>query len=255
VNVIAKYTDYLIFSPDFFIDYISTEIHDRDISGLTNGRVSAINVTGEHPMVQLVGSIMSTGDPNFAGLLPSISVTESDENEENTTIGHGLREYESVDQTWVDNIKNNYPKLRDRTREGIITDKQIQAIETALTNSTEGKLITEVRQFYERQSVFISLWTHNIHERQIIGGLLRSILYDLRLEMIEKKLRDISIKTSKGLVNFNFGRVLYGQESEISYMSSFRNFTVYDEEEIDHDLAVKGEFTTINSLDETYKFS
>lgn len=243
MNEITKYTDYCILSPDWFIDRISEELAKRDLPGLTGGVVRAINVTGEHPIVQLMMSVLVGGTPNFSGLVPAISVIDSDETEEATTVGQGLRAYELIDAEWIATMKATYHSMKERYKEGLITDTQIRAIETALAHQPTGKLLVEVHQFFQRESVYVSLWTHTAQERQIIGTLLRSILYDLRTKMIGAGLTDISINTAKGLVNPNFGKVLLGQETNLRFLNKLFNYTVYDCAELPVELDVHGAFT------------
>lgn len=256
MSIVAKYTDYFISHPEYFIEHIQNEINLRDVYNISNKRFPSITVTGEHPLVALVGSILATqGTANFSGLLPSIAVIEGDDAEEITTVGQGKRETSYIDQPWIDQLKTELSAMKDRSLEGLLTDIQIQAIETALVATTTGKLKLEIDQFHERQSVFVSLWAHNRHERTLMGNLLRSVLYDMKKDMISKRLSDISIRTSKGLVNFNFGRILYGQESEISYLNSFKNYTVIDEEALDEgdsfEVDTEGKYKAESHLDQS----
>ena len=226
--IITKFTDYNIDSPNWFIRTIQQELALRDIKGITNNRVQGINVTGQHPLVQLVGNLV---DPNnqvsFAGLLPCISVSENNETEESTTIGQGKRVNGVIDITFVNEIRANLVTMKERKREGIITDNQLTLIENAVSGNK--KLLAQVEEFFFRSSVFVSLWANTLEELIVIGDVLRSIVYDLRKYMIARNVIDINITTSKGLVNFNFGKVIYGQETEISFLNMMRNYTVTDE--------------------------
>lgn len=225
--VIAQFTDYLVRTPDFFVQSIQDGLTARDLPGITGDRIQRIEVTSEHPFVQLVGQVLVAGAPQTAGLIPAISVTEGDETEEATTIGQGQRTVSVMTDGKLTALKA-YGSVKNRNRDGVISAAQILAIETALTTKPDG-LLMEVSEFYERESVNVSLWTHSVQERQVLGAVLRSIVYDMRKSMIAKKLHDISIRTAKGLVNFNFGKLLYGEEIEITYMNGFRIFTVSDD--------------------------
>lgn len=228
-DILTKYTDYSIFVPDFFIDFIADELLLRDLGEITNNRIKAINVSGDHPLVQLTGSIMQSGKPNFAGLLPAISVIDENEMEENTTMGQGKRSFQYMDIETIQNIKNNFREMKNRVQEGVISDNQIAIIEAELgkIQNDNEHLIIEVEEFYNLETIFVSLWTHTTHERQVIGSVLRSILFDMKKVMMKKGLFDFSMKTTKGLVNYNFGQLIFGQESEITYRHSIRNYTVY----------------------------
>ena len=178
MDVVTKYTDFLVFSPDWFIDFIQGELDGRDLPGLTNDRIKTTTVSGEHPLVSLVGSIFTDGTPNFSGRLPAISVMDSEETEDGTTIGQGKRAYNVMDQTLLDAISSK--QIKERYFDGLISDDQIQTIQTAIDAETNNQLLLEVEEFYQRESVFVSLWAHSKQELNIIGSLLRSILYEMK---------------------------------------------------------------------------
>ena len=176
MGIIATYTEWGVGVPEWFIQRIGEEFAKYDLAGATNGRIQGIIPTGEHPLVQLTGQIFGGGQPSFAGLLPAVSVIESDENDENTYMGQGLGQYKAITQEFMDALKTDYPTMNSRINEGLITDKQISDIEQHIANNG-GQALVQSREFRVREAVFISLWAHNLQERQIIGRILRSILY------------------------------------------------------------------------------
>lgn len=246
------FTEYNIAVPEFFIKFIGDELGKRDLTGLTNGRIQAIYPSGEHPFVQLTGVALSSGGQgvNFAGILPAISVVESDENEENTTLGQGIKYPMIINQTFLDLLASDYGTMEMRVADGLITNKQISDMQGMINNHTEVN--GEIEEFWMRESIFVSLWAENLQDRQIIGRLLRSIVFNMRKSMIAKRVVDITIRISKGLVNFNFARVLHGMEMEISFRNIFKNVTVKDEKIIDKTMPVYsvGKF---KSIDDTTK--
>lgn len=234
----VKFCDYLIITPDWFIDYIQSEIRKRDIKGLTGGnRISDVRVTGEHPLVALTGSLLQGGgEQAWSGLLPAISVIESDEDETYTTIGQGKRASGRLTKSWVSQIRESFPDIRDRNKTGLITDTQLKDIETMI--GIKDYILCEVEEFMLKESVFVSLWCHSLEERKILGTMLRSVIFDMRKAMLKARLTDIHIRVSKGLNNFNFGRVLYGQEIEVSYVNTIRNLTASEDMPVDPTLEV-----------------
>lgn len=230
-EVVTTYTDYPIRSPHFFIDYLQNEINKRDLDGLTGGRIQAIKVSGKHPLVQLTGAFLANegNTTDVAGFLPAISVMEGSESEDNVTLGGGARADAAITQSFLDTIKTSMPNMDDRNNEGQLTDKQIGFIETALARNN-GRLRAEVTQNWFRDSVMISLWTHNIEERQVLGTTLRSVVNGLRRVLAKRRVRDVSFTTDKGLVNMNFGRILEGQESEVAFLNWFKTVVIFDEE-------------------------
>jgi hypothetical protein len=259
-DIVTKFTDYAIAVPEFFIDYIGEELGKRDLNGLTAGRIKSLYPSGEHPLVALTGNLLSGSKPNFSGLLPAISVIEADENEENTTVGHGKRENQILNQSFVDDFKNLYPDLTERSKEGLLTNEQLDLIAEHIRKQSsdpnnepyDGEAFTEVQTFWQRENVFVSLWAHNLQERQVLGKLLRSIVYDMRIPLIGRGVIDASIRISKGLVNFNFGRILYGLEVELNFLNKFNNYTVLTQPVLDTDLPVVviGRFKGVGESDD-----
>lgn len=235
--VLTTYCDYFVFSPDYFIEYIQGELAKRDIPGLSNGKIDAVKVSGDHPLVTLLASTMQSGTPRFEGLLPAISVVGSDEPEEGTTVGQGLRPYTVMTQAKLD-LLNTVP-IATRYKNGLITDGQIATIQTAITEATSHQLRLGVDEFYQAEKIFVSLWTQTLQEVTILGKILSSILYTMRKDMIANRLINIKQRTDIGLRNTNFGRILYGQETAIDYRNTVRNFTVYDDEPRNADADVK----------------
>jgi len=242
VAEIVKFTDYLVYSPQWFIRYLKNEIAKRDIGGVTASRIMTINVTVEHPLVQAMGRALSGASDVFAGLLPSICVTEGDENEEGTPIGQGQKEYGYFSQSDIDNQKTNFPMMEDRVMEGIITDTQLSTLQSAISVSPSKKLPMSIERFWVREEITVGLWAHSIQERQILGMVLRSILFDMKKAMIGKGLTDISIRTAKGLVNQNFGKQIFGQETFFSLLNKFWNYTVFDSPELPTQVDVHGQY-------------
>ena len=244
----VKYTDYAVLTPTYFVRYLQAELEKRDLPGITGGRMSGIRVSEEHPMSSMVSTILQNGTPNI-GILPAISVVEGDEEETDTTIGHGIRENEILTLEMWQDLKKRYPTMASRIAEGLITDKQIQDVELMFERSENAaaSLFRERHRFRERETVFISIWTATLEERKILSKILRSIIYDMRLNMVAHDLHDINIRTSKGLINFDFGVMMFGQETQVSFINNFTNYTISDAEfpkdqTADADIRVDGKY-------------
>jgi hypothetical protein len=232
MNVITQYTDYVVNTPNWFIKYIKDSLKGRDIPGLTGGIIQGIRVSGTHPLVQLTATFLEQGgsELNVQGLLPAITVIENDvvEEEDIRTFGYNERPMIEIDQAYVDKIKAM--PMETRIQEGLISDKQLQSIEAAINNSETGKLGALQDGHMEREDIMISLWTNTLQDRQIIGKLLKSIVYHMRKAMVARGLKDISIRTANGLVNMNFGQTLHGMEIIVRYLNTMHNITVLDTE-------------------------
>lgn len=234
--VVTKYTDYYLNIPEFFIEFIQKEIKIRDIKGLTDGRISSVNITGEHPLVLLTGAVLSSQNTvDVNGFLPAISVVCSDEVEENITFGYSKRNPFIIDSDWVATFKANHGEIESRIQDGLLSDNQLDKIEQAVRNATnaiknpKGQIIAYLDGHLVRDSIFVSVWTQSIDEQNIIGNSVRSIIFDMRKEMVNRSIKDISIQSSKGLVNTNFGRILHGQETTMSFLNVFHTVTVTTE--------------------------
>lgn len=227
----VKYTDYAVLTPTYFVRYLQAELAKRDLNGITGGRMSNIRVSEEHPLSSMVQAILKDGQPNI-GILPAVSVVEGDEEETDTTIGHGIRENEIFTLEMLQDLKKRYPTMASRINDGLISDKQIQDVELMFTRSENPapSLFRERHRFRERETVFISIWTATLEERKILSKILRSIIYDMRLDMVAHDLHDINIRTSKGLINFDFGVMMFGQETQVSFVNNFTNYTISDTE-------------------------
>jgi len=250
--IITKFTDYNIDVPNWFINEIKNEINLRDLKGITNNRIDSISVTAQHPFIQLINDFIETENAvKNTSILPCISVTESNENQEIVTIGQGRRAPKLIDSDFVNFIRTNFADYTTRNKEGIITNEQLNLIESHLANN--DKLYVHIDEFFLRTSVFVSLWTNTFEEYNVLSKILRSVLFEIRLKMLKRNVIDINISTDKGLVNTNFGRIIYGQETEIIFLNAFRNYTITDEQPLTaYDVITSGNYK--NTIDNTNFF-
>jgi hypothetical protein len=245
--IITKFTDFNIDSPNWFINVLKEEFSLRDLKGISNNRFEHISISGQHPFIQLVNDLLENENSvKNTSILPCISVSENDENQEIVTIGEGFRGVKLIDTDILNYIETNYADYKKRNKEGILTNNQIETIRTYINSGKKLKML--VYEYFLRTSVFVSLWTNTYEEYQILSKILRSILYDIRLKMISRKAVDISITSNKGLVNTNFGKIIYGQETEIQFLNGFRNYIVTDEEFLENfDVITSGNYK--NNID------
>lgn len=231
-NVVTKYTCYYINTPNFLIKYIQNELALRDIPGLTNNIIGGVRVTGTHPLVKLTGAMLSTGggNPNFSGILPAVAVIETNEVEEVGTFNYGERSPFVIDQQWVTEFKVSHSDVKKRMEDGLLTDKQLLLIENAVSTNP---VIALKKQIWLNESNIISVWCETLSDRQIIGDLVKSIVFDMRSAMRDKGIRDISVKIDNGLVNMNFGRTIHGMEISIDFTNTLENIIVTDEIPLD----------------------
>lgn len=229
-NPVLEYVEYPIDSPFWWIRELQQNLERRDIKGATGGKIEAIKVSAQHPLVLMTGAFLASenANPSVAGIIPGISVMEGSETEENTTMGRGTRADAFIDTPYLDQIQAQYPKMEDRTKEGILTDTQIETMRVLLNKYPKKRLRAAISHLWFRDSVMISLWTHSVTERVLIGNILRSAVFDTVNKLSARNVRDPSLRADKGLVNMNFGRILEGQEIEVSFQNWIRTVQVFD---------------------------
>lgn len=253
MTVLVEWTDYNLASPEFFVDHIKTAVNTRDIKSLMGERgIGSVMVSTSHPLVTLLGTALSGQDASKqSGILPRISVVEGPEPEGTRYMGQGTMVSGYADLTELNALKARYPGstpqgMEERIKEALYTDDEIEKIKTYINwianengyQPGDVKLICNVEKWPVDQSVMIGLWAENIQQRQILGRLLRSVIFKMQQAMRLRNARAESIRSDYGLVNMNFGRVLHGQETEITFHNWFRNISITDEIVVDQDLDV-----------------
>lgn len=226
------FTHYAVAVPEWFVRELKEIVNRWDLRSLSNGRIQAINVHTEHPLVQLTGAVLSTGGqsmPKLAGMLPAISVIEGDEGEEFTTIGQGIRPYQSISNEFLDQFKpgGGLADYDKRIQEGLMSDSTVQRIESFI-QAQGGPVLAMVNQYFMRETVSVSVWTTTPQEVFLFTRLVRSALFSLRPKLAGLHATDIQIRASRGLVNFNFGRVLFGTEFTVTFLNQFSDFRVFN---------------------------
>jgi len=251
----VDFTTYPVAVPEWFIDKIKVAINQYDIRNLSGGRVQAINVNSEHPLVQLTSVVLQNGgnaNPDLAGILPAISVIEGDESEEMTTVGQGLRPYVTIDSDFVQQFSEGNPMYdkAERLKCGLLSDQEAQKIQSFI-DAQGGPVLAMKEQYFERETANISVWTTNPQEVFLFTRLLRSVLFKLRKELAKLHAVDVQIRASRGLVNFNFGRTLFGSEFTVTFLNQFTNYRVFNTKDSGIlDLCVDGFYVPVGSDDE-----
>lgn len=226
------FTHYAVAVPEWFVREMRLLVNAWDLRSLTNGRLEAINVNTEHPLVQLTGAVLQAGGqsmPSLAGILPAISVIEGDEGEEFTTVGQGLRPYQEITADFLQQFKpgGELADYEKRIQEGLMSDQTVQRIESFIQDQG-GPVLAMVNQYFMRETVSVSVWTTTPQEVFLLTRLVRSALFRLRPKLAKLHAVDIQIRASRGLVNFNFGRVLFGTEFTVTFLNQFSDFRVFN---------------------------
>jgi len=255
-TIIAKYSDYALDSINFFIDTIQEEIAFRDISGLTNNKVELIKVTKQHPLVTLMAAQLQENrnlDAVRAGILPAISVTPGNPVEEGFTLGQGLKT-ELVDDAFIEILKD-FLNMTDKEihAEVLLSRAQIELIlgeyrrnpAYTVDGRTVSPIRAQVHEWHKNEEINISVWNETPDMDIRICNVMDSLLADLQVGFVgdDSKISNMKWKPTKGLTNFNFGRVIFGTEYNVTFMNTYNNYTIYSDEVLtDHDFI--GTFTT-----------
>lgn len=234
-TIITKFSDYIIHSIEYFISQIETELSYRDLSGLSNNKIEIINVTKEHPLAALMASALSdtrNADLLRSDLIPAISVTPGNMNEEGFTLGQSYRS-EVVDDTFIDNLKEYLTKTNKQIQDDLlITPTQIETIIGEYNRSSAGYIRVQRNEWWKNEEINVSVWSNSPDIDILLGNLMDSILATIQVGFAgdDSKLRSFKYKIVKGLTNFNYGRVLFGSEYNLTFLNSFNNYIIYSDD-------------------------
>lgn len=238
MKVIAKYSDYAIQSIEYFIDAIEGELILRDLPGLTNNRIQKINVTKQHPLVVLMESAINPNknlDSTRSNILPAISVTPGNMSDEAVTLGKSPQTF-IVDDDWIAEFKEiaNKDQKQVLADTGIITKDQAQAIMTEYRRG-QGIMRCQKHMWGWNEEINISLWSDTADVDILIATVLDSIIAGIVTGFIgdESPVKNMKYRPTRGLTNFNFGRVLFGTEYNLTFFNTYHNYTVYQEDHIE----------------------
>jgi hypothetical protein len=239
-TIVTKYSDYEVHSIEFFIEKIQAELVFRDLKGLTNEKVQKINVTKQHPLVALMAAQLRSNpadDVLRSGLLPAISVTPGNVKDEDTLglgSGSGI-----VNAAFIANLQSFQSETdKNRLDSGMITSDQIDLIVAAYNAQDAGNVLYTVNTWRKHETINISSWGSNPDIDFLISNLLDSILKEIQVGFMgdNSPIVDLQFNVSKGLTNFNYGRVLHGTEYNLTFLNTFHNYTIVTETKIsEHD--------------------
>lgn len=240
-NLITKYNDYTVQSTEYFISQIETEIGLRDLKGLTNDKIQKVNITKQHPLVTLMAAQLVDNrslDVIRSSLIPAISVTPADISDEGFTLGQGFQT-EIVDSNTIDYYKELLAKTnKQRQEDGLITTTQINSIISAYRRCVSGQMRIQIHEWRKNEDINISIWSDTPDIDMLFGNIIDSILADIQVGFAgdNSPIQNFKYRCSKGLSNFNFGRVLFGTEYNVTFMNTYRNYAVYTDDVIsEHD--------------------
>lgn len=241
MRIIAKFSDYSVQSIEYLISKIEENIELRDIKGLTNNKIQKINVTKEHPLVQFVASQLNPNvnlDALHSSIIPAISVTPGNMTPEGDSLGKSPQTF-IIDDDWITEMRElSNSTLRTVRETGLITKDQLTAI-IYQYNRNEGIMRCQKTNWGWNEEINISCWSDSPDIDILMSTLMDSILSEITIGFLgdESPMKGLKYRTTRGLTNFNFGRVLYGTEYNLTFFNTYHNYTVYQEDHVTgHDL-------------------
>jgi hypothetical protein len=248
-TLIAKYSDYVINSIEFFITKIKNDIALRDLPGLTNNKIDSVNVQKQHPLVTLMSAKINDQGRNFdhlrSSIIPAISVTPGNMSEEGFTLGQTYKT-EVVDNDFIDILKEYQEKTDKEIQEDVlITQKQIETIISAYNRTSAGGMRVQRNEWSKNEEINISVWSDTPDIDKIFGDLIDSTLASIRVGLVgdNSAIRYLRYSINKGLVNFNYGRTLFGTEYNLTFFNTYSNYNIFTDDVVSgHDFY--GTFTT-----------
>lgn len=247
-TIVTKFSDYVIHSVEYFIDQIETELGYRDLPGLFNNKVQKINVTKEHPLAAFMAASLNdvrNTDHLRSSIIPAISVTPGNMSDEGFTLGQSFRP-ETVDSDFIDRLKYFLNKTnREIQQELLITKNQIETIIGEYNRASENGIRVQINEWHKNEEINVSVWSDTPDIDVALGNIMDSVMATIQVGFSgdESTMRYFRHRVVKGLTNFNFGRVLFGTEYNLTFLNTYKNYIIYTDDVISgHDF--EGTFTT-----------
>jgi len=246
-ELLTRYSDYTIQSIEFFIDSIESELIIRDIPGLFNDKIEGIPVSKNHPIATLMSKQLNENRNSSdleSGIVPGIGVTPGSQTDEIFTLGQSPKTG-IVDDDFINRLKD-LSALSDKNlqKEVLITKKQIDLIIGQYKRTTAGGMRFQKNEWQRPEEINVSVWSNSADIDIILGNLMDSIMSIIQVGTFgdNSKIRNMKTRVVKGLTNFNFGRVLYGSEYNLTFTNKYNNYTIFTDDVItDH--TFEGTFT------------
>ena len=237
---------------DFLIYFYEKYIGLYQLNEITNGHIQETpSITGVHPLIMEGANMDATGNNDFESILPAISVEELSKPETLKRLGY-IEDIEIVDDTYLDILKLTEDNISDpgkrqdeRLRQGLfVNDSIIDQIEALKDSIDPIPLYARNFKWLHWKDVLISIWSDMLETRDILLPVIEMLTW-MAKKTIEKNftLRDLTVTSQSGLYNTDFGRILYGAEISIKFLSSQTN-VIIDET-----------ITDIKNVEEVYPFN
>jgi hypothetical protein len=237
MNIIMEYSDFRIDTINFFIEKIRAALETKGLNELSNNNVDIVNVSKEHPLVQFMESRINpvkSGDDLRAGVLPGIGVTPGNLDAEMETMGETTEMFIvgdddiSMFKSWL-NLTN-----KELANKYVINKPQIESVLAAYKRKGLQTMRCQQNSWGWNEEVNVSCWSESPDYDTLMFRIIDSVLAKIKVGIVgdNSPMQKMKYKPVRGLTNFNFGRVLYGSEINLTFFNTYSNYTIYTEEHI-----------------------
>jgi len=100
---------------------------------------------------------------------------------------------------------------------------------------TANSLLYQIHEWRRTEEINVSAWSDTPDIDILMGNILESILAEIQMGFAgdESPIVNFKYRGTRGLTNFNFGRVLFGAEFNLTFLNTYNNYTIYKETRID----------------------
>jgi len=230
----------------YFADFIEDNIADYELKELSNGYMGDIpNIILSHPLAAEYGALLSASDPrNYTSVLPAIGVELLNDNESGKQLlGQGYKS-EEITQAFITQAASI--DMKDRYKEGLLmSDTVNDALQSAKTAKAGEKLWAVTKQYFQDQSVNISMWSDQPEVTRLLYLTMKSLLKRTKLDIAKNySVKNLSISGQTALYNYEFGGTRYGAEFNLTFVNSHKDVEVDDSlltlTEVEHYLNTTG---------------
>ncbi len=168
---------------------------------------STLRISAVHPFAVLLFQDVS-GQKLDTSVFPSITITDSTENEVFTTMGRGYAPF------MLDGSNIVLLQAGKESGQMIISDTSLSRLQTAVADG--GKVYGRKRSVHMKHTIDLSVWCDNKELTGILYDLLRQ--FALQTEKLHNLGFDIQDQISgrrSGDINVEFGKLLYGANISI----------------------------------------
>jgi len=227
---------------NYFIKYMVDHIAEYGLSELTNNYMGDIpSIQNCHPLALEYGNMLNADEQgNYTSILPAIGVElTSDDEAGQQFLGSGNRN-EEITQDFINN--ESAIDIKNRFSQGSILSKtnltNLQAMKTA---KGTDKLWSKKMSYLEDVQLAISIWSDHWEITRILYVVVRDLLKRIKHDISKDGVKNLKIKGTGAIYNFEFNTTLYGGEFTITFINTH------------HQIIVDDSLDTIKSVEESIK--